>query len=275
MRLIHSIISILFLNLILIQTSRSQSIEEQEQELFVLFEKLHFTKSDSVKNSINAKILNLFSQCLHNENSFTYPFSKLRNLGKLNSEDKIIRIYTWNLMYKDGTFEYFGFLQSYFDRDVNFFRLFDNSDKIENPNNMKLSDKNWYGALYYSIITKKRKRKKYYTLLGWDGNDNYSNKKIVETLQLDEDGIPIFGLPILQYEKRVCNRIIFEYSEQSTMMLRYDKNYDMIIWDHLSPPKDELKGQYRYYGPDFTYDGLFFNKGKWDFYSDLNIKNEK
>ncbi len=268
-------LSFIFLCLILIQTSKSQSLEEHEDKLLLLFEKLNLTKSDSARDAINNEILKKFKYCLHNEKSFSYPFAKLKNIGKIKSDDDLIRIYTWNLMYKDGTFKYFGFIQNYFDGEFNFFQLNDASDKIENPQNVKLSEKNWFGVLYYKIVTKKYKRKKYYTLLGWDGNDNFSNKKIIETLQFDEDGIPIFGISILQYEKKILNRIIFEYTEQSQMMLRYDKKQDMIIWDHLSPPKEELTGQYRFYGPDFSYDGIFFNKGKWDFYSNLNLKNER
>ena len=39
-----------------------------------------------------------------------------------------------------------------------------------------LSENSWFGALYYKIIPVV-KNKTYYTLLGWDGNDMFSNKK--------------------------------------------------------------------------------------------------
>ena len=35
-----------------------------------------------------------------------------------------------------------------------------------------LTNKSWYGALYYKIIHSKKLGSNYYTLLGWDGNNN-------------------------------------------------------------------------------------------------------
>ena len=46
------------------------------------------------------------------------------------------------------------------------------------------------------------------------------------------------------------------------MMLRYDDKLKMIVFDHLSPSKPSYEGKYQYYGPDFSYDGLIFEKGK-------------
>ena len=55
------------------------------------------------------------------------------------------------------------------------------------------------------------------------------------------------------------------------MSLTYDKRLKMIIWDHLSPSKQELAGNYKYYGPDMTFDGLYFEKGVWKYVSDVDI----
>jgi hypothetical protein len=57
------------------------------------------------------------------------------------------------------------------------------------------------------------------------------------------------------------------------MSLRYDPQKKMIVFDHLSPTKPSLEGQYEFYGPDFTYDGLKFEKGVWEHYQNIEITN--
>lgn len=255
----------------------SQSMKSYENQLLLLFEKLKFVDTDAQKDSINKIILTKFRNVLEKENSFDYEFKNIKNIGILKSENNLLKIYNWNLSYSTGNFKYFGFLQYYHKKSKKYiiYQLNDNSENIKNPEKALLSPKNWYGVLYYKIVYKKYKKHKYYTLLAWDGNDNFTNKKIIEVLYFTKNGDAIFGKPIIENNKRRVNRIIFEYAEQSKMLLRYDKKYDMIIWDHLSPSSPELKGQYRYYGPDFSYDGLFFNKTNWKFYSNIKVKNDK
>lgn len=249
--------------------------EKSETNVFVLFEKLRFSKSDQEKDTLNTIICKVFEDILNHENSFNYNFDKL-NISKIFSEDKTLKIYTWNLQYENGEFKYFGFIQYYNKngKEYKTLQLKDNSSTIENPEIKELSAENWYGALYYSMILKKHKKDKQYVLLGWDGNNNFSNKKIIDILYFNDEGDAVFGKKVLKYENKMQNRIIFEYSQQVQMLLKYDPAVDMIVWDHLSPSSQELKGQYRFYGPDFSYDGIFFNKGIWDFYSNLNIKNQ-
>ena len=33
--------------------------------------------------------------------------------------------------------------------------------------------------------------------------------------------------------------------------------------DHLAPQDASMKRMYSFYGPDFTYDALYWNKGHW------------
>lgn len=56
-------------------------------------------------------------------------------------------------------------------------------------------------------------------------------------------------------------------------IVTYKKIKDgMIIFDHLSPASKAMEGQYQYYGPDFTYDGFVFEDGKWNLYSNLDLR---
>ncbi len=269
----------IFLISISIFTSKTiaQNIESYETKLQVLFEKLKFTKNDNIKDSINTIILREFEKCLNIEKSYDYTFSKLENISKITSDNDLVKIITWNLPYKNGEFKYFGFIQHYNKKQKTYIttKLFDNSNNITNVENVQLTSNNWYGALYYKMVEVKYKRETQYVLLAWDGNNNLSNKKVIEVLTFNKDNLPVFGKKVFKYENRIISRIIFEYSKQVKMVLRYDENHNMIIWDHLSPSKHELRGQYQFYGPDFSYDGLYFNKGIWDFYSNIKVKNSQ
>jgi hypothetical protein len=49
---------------------------------------------------------------------------------------------------------------------------------------------------------------------------------------------------------------------------------NMIIFDHLSPSKPSYAGNYQYYGPDFSYDGLKFEQGIWELVENVDIRNQ-
>ncbi len=254
----------------------AQSLKTQEHELFVLFEKLKFSNNDAVRDSVNALIVSGVRTFLETEDSYDFDFKELKMLGNIRSDDQKLRIYTWNTMDDDGDFHYFGFLQYYVRKLKKHvaLELKDKSAEIQNPEFQEFGIQNWYGALYYKILERKTNYGKVYTLFGWDGNDNLSNKKLIETLTFDKAGTAKFGVPILEHEKKVIkNRIILEFGEQFRMLLHYDKNVKMIVFDHLAPPKPELEGQFQCYGPDSSFDGLFFESGLWKFYSNLNITN--
>ena len=253
-----------------------QSLQEYEDKLKNLFIELRLQKTDAAIDSVNNLILPVFKRALNSEEAFSYDFEKLDNISKLISDNYKLKIYNWNVQYKNGTFKYFGFLHYKLNKtEFKVIELFDKSEEIEKPENKVLNSKNWYGAFYFKIIVKKYKGVVYYTLLGWDGNDIFTNKKLIETLSFSEEGMPTFGVPILSFKERKQNRVIFEFTEQASMLLRFDEKENMIVWDRLAPSKKELEGNPIYYGPSFIYDGLSFEKGLWIFYDDLDMKNEK
>jgi hypothetical protein len=48
----------------------------------------------------------------------------------------------------------------------------------------------------------------------------------------------------------------------------------MIVFDHLSPIESGIEGVYKFYGPDFSYDGYEFKAGKWRYRSNLDVRNK-
>ncbi len=232
--------------------------------------------ADSAKLAYSEKISDLFGYILSKERSYKYNFDKLKNISKLKSSDSLLRIITWDIPLQDGTFKYFGYLQKIDKKSgkVFIFKLIDKSEKIRKPEFAKLKPQKWYGALYYKIITNTYDKKTYYTLLAWDGNNQFTNKKLIECLSF-KNNKATFGEPIFLMKEKAKNRIIFEFAKSVRMMLRYDKNLKMIVYDHLSPSNRKFTNQYMYYGPDMSHDGIKFSHGNWQLRENLNLKNKQ
>lgn len=252
----------------------SAVIQTYEDSLSIYFKKMASERSDIVKEKLNERILEYFWFALESEESFDYNFGSLKHVGIITSPDENLRIITWNLPYNDHTHRYYGFIQYKKSRNKTLlFELNDQSDFMEKPEYRVLSHQNWFGALYYRIIENKYRGTVYYTLLGADLNDLFTKKKIIEVLYFNSEDQPVFGKQVFKNKLEQVNRVIFEYSAQADMALNYDREKEMIVFDHLSPSKPSLTGQLEFYGPDFSYDGLKFERGIWNLYPDIDVRN--
>ena len=241
---------------------------------------------DFVKYNANEHFMEILLKSIKQKNSIKYHYDSLKTSYCYTSPDKKFRLFNWTLPKKDGTFEYFGIIQSYnkISKEYDIYQLKDKSAEIIFPENTITGSEKWYGALYYKAIYKKWKGNKYYTFLAWDGNNNVSQKKIIEVLTFDKKGKPIFGLPIFKFENKIYKRIIFEYKANSTLTLRYEKQYVkkgkdkrwLIIYDRLIPEELNLKGFYQFYIPDkTTMDAFYFSKGKWVQVKNIDVRGKK
>ena len=294
--MMQKLISILILFSSVNAFSQTSSVEELQIksdniDLQVLCHQLYLQKnSNAQKQEQNKKLLLKFEEVLKKPNSFeNYPFDSLKkDIGVLVSPDNKFRIIHWNVPNIDGTHEYYGFIQENYSKtikkglfkkthidSVQLYSLIDKSVEIKNPDNAITDNNKWYGALYSRIIIKKTKTKTYYTLLGWDGNDKFSQKKIIEVLTFDQNGVPHFGADIFNFDKKYPKRIIFEYSATCSMSLRYSNTKDSIVFGHLAPTSPQLAGQFQYYCCDMSYDGFGFKKGKWNYGADVKAVNDK
>jgi len=264
----------------LISTSQEKNhvlLKQYEDSLSLMMSKIYCDGSTSEIEAANQNFLTTFQRTLKIKESFDYPFDSLKHLGKIKSEDKRLRVFTWNAPQTDGTQKYFGFILYKEKKNGSFtvFELQDNRKLINEPINDILSSKKWMGALYYSIVEKKDKGKPYYILLGLDFNNLFSSKKIIEVLSFGKDSQPVFGAGIFKVGETTLNRVVFEYSSRASMTLRYIPEASTIAFDHLSPSKPEYTQNYQFYGPDFTYDGFMLEKGIWVYVRNLDMRNPK
>jgi len=294
-----TILSFLFVCLIAVGFAQEPMPENMRKEyenthpdisnLSYLIHKLYQSKTDAERMEYNKQLLEAFQKDLEKPGSFDFSYEPLsKDIGILNAPDNKFRIIHWNITKNDGTYEYFGFIQSYHTEvkktsafhktkttTLQLYPLIDHSGEIKNADNAITDNKKWYGALYSRIIMKTYHGKTYYTLLGWDGNDKFSQKKIIDVLTFDNSGVPRFGADIFNYDKKYPKRVIFEYSANCTMSLRYSQKKDSIIFGHLAPIEPQLEGQYQYYCNDMSSDGFGFRKGKWNYGADVNALNDK
>ena len=231
-----------------------------------------FESRQAAHNLFYTKIVDLLKQPL----AYSLDFEPVKNLVKLVSPDNRFKIITWNLPTQADHYQYFAFVLLNPEKNKELKLLFELKDKheeAEKPENKTYRSATWYGCLYYKIIKTKDKKKEYYTVLGWDGHDSYTNKKVIDVIHFDQRGDLVFGAPLFEGLKRKQHRVIFEYSKEVSMSLNWNDQVEMIVFDHLSPADDKLIDQYAFYGPDMSFDGFKWEKGKWKYFEKIDVKN--
>lgn len=257
---------------------------DSEQRLKQLYDSLflrdnvRYLLPDEEKISLNNQIINEWKQILSTENAFDYPFSSINNAGILISPDSLVKIITWNIRFKNGSYRYFGFILHRQQRTDNYSRLFeliDYSDSLDDKDleNLTLKYNRWYGANYYQISQYSYKAQTFYVLIGWDGYSNYINRKVVEILYFNKKGIPIFGKNVFISPVKKVSRLIFNHSIKASMTCTYDAKLNAIVFDHLVPSSSIYKDMYEFYGPNGTYDAYFLKKNVWIYKEDIEPRN--
>jgi hypothetical protein len=250
--------------------------EAYEDTLGLLGDSILHGSTDAVREAANATFKLTLARALKENGSFEYGFDLVKTLGKQTAPDKTFRIYNWLLPKADESdYAYFGFVQTYDKKkkEVALFSLVDSSKTLINPESLKLNCGNWYGALYYKIVKNKKGGKNYYTLLGWHGKDQRTTQKLIDVIYF-VSGKPMFGFPFFKVDRTYKDRVIFEYTKQVVMSLKYEEGRDMIIFDHLSPPSKDMQNNFSVYGPDGSYDAFRFKGGHWVYMSDIDARTD-
>jgi len=259
------LIFLIISNNISAQKVSKELISEYEDTLKIMAHIIMNGENENVKIKANNNFKITLKEVLEYERSFNYPFDSLKTISIKRSSDNNLRIFTWILKKDNGSYEYFGFIhyKNKSKKRYEVFTLNDKSDNIRRPENEQLDNDNWYGALYYDIIYIKKKGRKYYTLLGWDGNNDVSTKKIIDVMYISGKNKIKFGASIFKAGKNTTKRFIIEYNSTSTISVNYNKEDKRILFDNLIPMRKDLQGLYEYYVPDGTYNALEYKNGKW------------
>lgn len=270
------VIGLLWISGNIISQTNLLTYTKTEDSIRQYFQIIAKSRNDIEKKRINNSIERLFGDILNESGSFSYPFDSLKNIGHLYSPDKTFRLITWNVSFENGTFSYFGYIQYNTGKTkaYKYKKLIEKTNEIQDPENSVLSSSKWYGGLYYKILQNKVDNRSYYTLLALQFHDQLISRKFIDVLYFDEWENPVFGAPLFHVENdKIKHRVIFQYSASIMMSLRYDEKLQTIVFDHLSPSEYKYIGEYAFYGPDLSFDGLIFRKKFWVLQTKMDMRN--
>ena len=247
-------------------------ISEYEDTLVIIAERLMFDSTEEMRQLANDAFMMYLDEALIYEKSYSYQFNRLKTISVIASPDKKFRFFTWYLRKDNGTFVYYGRIHKYNKKKKTYevIKLIDMSNDIRNPEEKLLNEKNWYGGIVYEIIKMKNEN---YTLLLWDGNNNYSNKKIIDIMYFGGKEKVSFGNKIFDKNYIKNYRVILEYAPNTSVSLKYDQEQNKIIFNHLVPRDKNLEGLKEFYIPDGTFDAFNFKNNFWLLEMDIDARN--
>ncbi len=259
---------------------------------------LHDTSVSSRYVSCKYMIKHLVT-ALKVENSFQYNFPQFERVSIQYPKDSSFRIFTWQLFVDSDDYRYFGAIQLNND-ELKLIPLSDRSSSIPNPTKTLTTNTDWYGVIYYNIKTvESTAHGKYYLLFGYDSNNFFTHRKLIEAMQIKEGkayfGMPVFKIPpdILEEKKKIAafnanvpvgnrvkvsdaailankgepaifNRFMMTYSAEASALLNYDEEYKMILFDNLIATGGNYKNQGQMKVPDGSYRGFKLQEdGTW------------
>lgn len=202
-------------------------------------------------------------------NSFYYPFDSVLGISKIYAPDSSFRLISWVLSFDDYYSRQRGAIQMRTaDGSLKLFPLRDVSEISMDIMDSTRTKANWIGAVYYDMVKTEYQGKKFYTLFGIDNNTVMSNKKWIEVLHFSDTGEPLFGGSFFSYAndslpKPIQKRVQLEYKEDARILLTYDPELQMIVFDHLIPEDGEPEKKWTYI-PDGDYEGFQWKNGKWE-----------
>lgn len=238
-----------------------------------LGKKLVNNDTEMERMNANTDFIKTLVQALRIPHSFNFHFDSVKTIKILNSPDNRYRILTWYMAYDDGSYRFYGTIQMNTGEELKMFPLTDYSPLIKNAEDTVTDNTKWLGAQYYKIIPVNTGQNQYYVLLGWKGNTVKSTKKVIEVLSFNREGKPVLGMPVFDGNGKTRKRVVFEYARQVSMLLKYEEDQHLIVFDNLAPPDKKQTGKYDLYGPDLSYNGYRFKNGKWSYVDNLDMKN--
>lgn len=237
---------------------------------------LRYHRDAQVRLVYNDSFTRLIRELADEDNGFAEPLDSIMStISVLKSDDGKLKVISWLVINEKE--EFFNHcLVLYKAKENKPHKSFWLRDKIEPKSDSLYEDFTsdfWPGALYYQMYQFKKKGRNYYCVLGLNGKNSFCNQKIIDVLWVDKDEELHIGAPVFYaFEKDYTPqyRVFFEYADQSTMLLRFEKEKKMITYSNLVPSNPEKIGMKQYYIPDGRIDYYILKKkGKWIRYDGL------
>lgn len=270
----------LLLSTLVAGQTKKLSLAQATDSMTVLMKAAYAETQLPKKQALVDQFGKLLEASLKQPYSFTHVFDSIPYLKVLASPDGMLKIYSWAVPdERAGAYKYYGIVQHKRMNKENplsdVFFLEDVKSELMLPEHEELSYPRWFGCIYYELIEKHDMGNTAYTLIGFDFNNTITHKKYIEVLSFNKQGFPVFGKPLFLEDKEgLKSRIIFEYTTQSVMTVRYMPELDKIVFNFLYPIVPEKKNDKRYFVPDVSYDGFEFKFGKWMKVSNVTLRRK-
>lgn len=252
-------------------SQQSLSLKKKQDSLKVYSRSM--IMAAELKDRINADSMftKVLVRTLVMPNSFNFSYDSVQSVSILTSPDNVFRIFTWQLPVNENMVRQRGAIQMKTnDGKLKLIPLIDKSDLIVNSGDTVTGPAAWLGAVYYKILMNKAGDKTFYTLLGFDGNNLRSDKKIIEIMHFDVAGRPVFGGPYFDVPALPSapdyrpGRIIIEYKKNAGTRLTFSEEENLILVEHLISETNEPAKKYTLV-PDGDYTGFRWQNGRWIF----------
>ena len=258
------------------QNISDKVIKEYEDTLLVLSNNIMYGETLEIREKSNIGFISELKEVMKYKKSYDYPFNDLKTISRLNPEDNSFRLFNWILPKGNGTSKYFAFIVlPNSDNGYNqIIELKHTETDLFNFETTIYNNENWYGSLYYKIISPKKKNNQHYTLLAWNGNNPESIIKIIDVLEIKNQKATL-GKDIFIKGEDTTKRIVVEYNRNTSASVNFDEDKNRIVLDHLVPLKENQEGFNQFYVPDGSYDCFLYKNGEWIFKEDIDIRTNK
>lgn len=239
-----------------------------QDSLVKLTEQRFGSVSEAERIESNFQFVKALVSSLKETNAFNFKFEKLKAISILNAPDNSFRVFSWNIPLDDGSFLYYGAIQ-YKSASLKLTPLLDKTFEIKDVDREILKSSSWFGAQYYDIIQLSPKQ---FVLLGWKGHHADFNKKVIEVLNIESNNEITFGAKIFS-DKIDHSRRVFSYTRKASMYLKYNPEQKRIEFDNIVPVDPSLEGNFKYYGPDLSYDAYVLDANVLKFKENIDVQN--
>ncbi len=234
---------IFIISFLSVSAQKSSEFRFWEDSLIRLRDQVMDEPNETTRLEMNEEFMSLLEEVLQMPNSFNHTWDSVRNFSVLSSPDNVFKIYTWYVEKKDFSVENFGFIQVYNANRYKYvlFPLYDKRSTFDYPKTQIGNHNKWYGAVYYKLVPLKEKNFTYYTLLGWNGNNLFTNQKVIEILHFNKEMMPIFGARIFRNYPEKVSRVIFDYSKNASLHLNYEEQQYLVNTGKYNPKTRQME----------------------------------
>ncbi|MBD3635849.1 MAG: hypothetical protein HUJ25_00795 [Crocinitomicaceae bacterium] len=241
--------------------------------------KLRGAEDDGTRELYNIELQSELEQILEDPRVLDYPFESWTTMSTITSPDGEFRIFNWNIEDENLNHSHYCYLvrRTRSNKPNYVYKFKENTVELPPRPTNTLTPDMWYGALYYKIIPVPRGNKTFYTVLGFSGEDRMTNQKLIDVFYFKGRTLRM-GYPMFQEakdSKRLVRRVFFQYSQRAMISLNMNEKLGGIVFDHLVPEQENLKGMYDFYIPDMTYDAYKWDGKIWRYEEDVIAYNNE